>query len=153
MLSSLQLFLFGLDQTISIITIVAAAVVLLALIVVIIIGRRSSNKKRVNREVKNQTYVKDGQKFTYSDALTNADGTMRVTKTEEDRVLKAGKTYRALKNGHILPGKYKVLSASGSDETFMIRLGNFARVFKHGDEIVIAHGQEIKAVSHTVVLR
>jgi hypothetical protein len=149
----IQSFIFGLSQTISIVTIVAAAVVLATLIIVIVVGKRAGDKRRVTREAKNQTYIKDGVKYTHSDAVLNADGSVRVTKNEADVVLRMGKTYRAARNGYLLPGKYKVLSSGSGEERFYIRLGNFVREYSHGDEIIVASSEEITAVSHSVVLR
>jgi len=59
----------------------------------------------------------------------------------------------ATKGGALMPGKYTALSAHGGADTFNIRIGGFVREYKHGDELVIADGEEITAVSHTVVLR
>ena len=52
-----------------------------------------------------------------------------------------------------MPGKYTVLSSSDGADSFNIRAGGFVREYKHGDSIVIAEGDEVTAVSHTVVLR
>ena len=146
-------FIFGLSQTMSIVTLAAAALLLATIIVVVVIGKRAGDKKRLTREVKNQTYVKNGVKYTHSDTLKNSDGSIRITHTECDVILKAGKTYRAARNGFLMPGKYKVLSIAGGEETFYIRLGNFVREYRHGDGVVVAEGEEITAVSHSVVLR
>ena len=52
-----------------------------------------------------------------------------------------------------MPGQYTVLAGADGAEAFNVRVGGFVREFRHGDTIVLADGDEITAVSHTIVLR
>ena len=56
------------------------------------------------------------------------------------------------KKSPIKPGKYTVLSAYSNEETFNIRIGGFVKEYKHGQEIVLADGDEICPTSTTIIL-
>ena len=61
--------------------------------------------------------------------------------------------FKAEKDGELLPGQYTVLSGADGVDAFNVRVGGFVRELHHGDTIVLGDGEEITAVSHTVVLR
>ena len=77
----------------------------------------------------------------------------KVSHREGDYVLAVDKTVKAEKDGELLPGQYTVLSGADGVDAFNVRVGGFVREFRHGDTIVLGDGEEITAVSHTVVLR
>ena len=64
-----------------------------------------------------------------------------------------GKTYRAEKDGELLPGPYTVLASSDASHAFKVRVGGYVRNFTHGDVLVLKDGEEICAVSGAVILR
>ena len=77
----------------------------------------------------------------------------KVSHREGDYVLAVDKTVKAEKDGELLPGQYTVLSGADGVDAFNVRVGGFVRELHHGDTIVLGDGEEITAVSHTVVLR
>ena len=132
--------------------IVIIAVLVVVLIAAAVVALRKKNKGKTDSDKAGKVNVVDGVRYTASDKITSG-GEVNVTHNEGDVVLKAGKNYKAEKNGFLMPGKYTVLSASDGADSFNIRAGGFVREYKHGDSIVIAEGDEVTAVSHTVVLR
>lgn len=68
-------------------------------------------------------------------------------------MLAAGKTYRAKKDGELLPGAYTVLAANDATHSFKLRVGGFVRNFVHGDALVLNENEEVCAVSVSVILR
>lgn len=118
-----------------------------------LIARRKNKKSEAGEATAGKVKVVDGVRYSENANIEDSAGNMSVTHNEGDVILAAGKTYKAEKGGALMPGKYTVLSAHGGVDTFNIRIGGFVREYKHGDELVIADGEEITAVSHTVVLR
>lgn len=96
--------------------------------------------------------VKDGVRYTKEAATVDAAG-VNVTHREGDVFLKRDKTYRAEKDGSLLPGAYTVLVAQGNAGSVKIRVGDRVREFVHGDRIVLGDGEEIAAVSADAILR
>ena len=96
--------------------------------------------------------VKDGVRYTKEAATVDAAG-VNVTHREGDVFLKRDKTYRAEKDGSLLPGAYTVLVAQGNAGSVKIRVGDRVREFMQGDRIVLCDGEEIAAVSADAILR
>ena len=131
------------------IALIAIGVLQLALIVVLVvlIARLSSRKKPARPEnTAGEVKVVDGVRYSESSDIT------AVTHNEGDFILKKGEAVAAKKGGELMPGKYTVLSAGG-ERRFNLRFGGVVREFAHGDEIVLADGDEITAVSQNVILR
>lgn len=118
-----------------------------------LIARRKNKKPSGSEATAGKVKVVDGVRYSESAGIEDSAGNVSVTHNEGDVVLAAGKTYKAEKGGSLMPGKYTVLSAHGGADSFNIRTGGFVREYKHGDELVLADGDEITAVSHAVVLR
>ena len=78
---------------------------------------------------------------------------MNVTHLPNDFILARNEVYRAVKGGKLLPGVYTALSANGGDRNFKLRVGGLVKNFVHGDEVVLGEGEEVCAVSATVILR
>lgn len=120
-------------------------------VMAIVFAVRASSLKKYQAELEkkaasDKVVVKDGVRYT------EREDEGAVTHNEGDVVLSVGKPLTAAKNGKLLPGKYKVLSAS-EEKVFNLRVGGMVREYTHGDEIVLGDGDEITAVSHTVILR
>lgn len=96
--------------------------------------------------------IVDGVRYTKDDVVER-HGDMRISHSEGDVTLLRGEEYTVEKSGFLMPGKYTVLSADGGENVFNIRVGGFVREFSHNTPIVLAEGDEVCAVSHTVVLR
>ena len=92
-----------------------------------------------------------GVRYSTDDVIEDADG-MNVTHLPGDFLLSRGEVYRAERGGKLLPGVYTALSAEGGGE-FKIRISGLVKNFSHGDKIVIGDGDEISAVSASVILR
>ena len=96
--------------------------------------------------------IKDGVRYTKESAVADAAG-VNVTHREGDVFLKRDKTYRAEKDGALLPGAYTVLVAQGNAGSVKIRVGDRVREFMHGDRLVLGEGEAIAAVSADAILR
>lgn len=128
---------------------VACAAACFVMAVVFAVRASSLKKLRAELEKKagsDKVVVKDGVRYT------EREDEGAVTHNEGDVVLSVGKPMTAGKGKHLMPGKYKVLSAS-EEKKFNLRVGGMVREYAHGDEIVLGDGDEICAVSHTVILR
>lgn len=132
-----------------IIIIVESVVIFVMALVFIILLVKSNQKKKAG---KHAVYVKDGVRYTYSDEAEK-DGKVSVTHREGDVILEKGVTYTVGEKNGILPGKYTVLSAQETTESFNVRLGDFVREYKHDSGIVLADGEKICPVSHSIILR
>lgn len=97
--------------------------------------------------------IKNGVRYTKSDYPVSLSGELVITHNEGDILLSQGKTYTAKKGGKIAPGKYTILSCDENTKSFNIRFGSFVREYKHYTSIVISEGDQICAVSHSVILR
>ena len=133
------------------IVIIVLSVVIVALLVVIAALVFSEQKKK--RASKHATYVKDGVRYTYRDEVETSDGKVAVTHREGDIVLEKGVTYVAQKGGPLLPGKYTMLAAQETTQSFNVRLGGLVREYVHDSGIVLDEGETICPVSHTIILR
>ena len=76
-----------------------------------------------------------------------------VTHLPGDFILSKNEVYRAEKGGKLLPGVYTALSVGGNDKNFKLRVGGLVKNFVHGDSVVLGDGEEICAVSASVILR
>lgn len=120
-------------------------------VMAIVFAVRASSLKKLKEELEkkagsDKVVVKDGVRYT------EREDEGAVTHNEGDVILPVGKPLVASKGGKLLAGKYKVLSAS-EEKVFNLRIGGIVREYRHGDEIVLGDGDEICAVSHTVILR
>ena len=127
-------------------------VVCLLLLGGLVSARRTIKNTRSGNEEVEKVKIVDGVRYTQDKAVTK-DGELNVTHNVGDITLVRGKEYEVVKNGEIMPGKYQILTSDGSAEVFNIRIGGFVREFAHNTPIVLAEGDKICSVSHTVVLR
>lgn len=134
------------EQIIILIESIAIVGLLIALIVVILKTRKPKGKG-------DDVYLKEGVRYSKTSDTHNEDGSVSITHREGDILLKTDKTYKAEKDGYVIPGKYVVLSSVESVKEFNIRIGGFVRTVKHEDEIVLREGDEITPVSHPIILR
>lgn len=127
---------------------------LFALLLVIVSVKLAKIKKRAESEEKRADKVKivHGERYSVDDAVSDAEG-IQVTHLPGDFILTRNTVYRAERGGKLLPGTYTALSAGENDRNFKLRVGGLVKNFVHGDQIVIGDGEEICAVSATVILR
>lgn len=57
------------------------------------------------------------------------------------------------KDGEVKPGKYILLSTDENQDTFNVRVGIYVREYRHNQEVVLAEGDTICAVSSNIILR
>lgn len=145
--------LLGALKQYQIVIIVLCVVIGIALIVIAVMAALHVKSKRAGQNKSNDKIkVVDGVRYTEDDRDAVA-GEVNVTHNEGDFVLSRGVTYKAVKDGKLLPGKYKILSADGNVEKFNVRHGGFVREMSHGSDLVLGDGDEITSVSHTAILR
>ena len=131
---------------------VAAGVFLIALIVLTL--KLRGVKKRAESDEKRADKVKIVQGVRYSeDDVISTEAGINVTHLPGDFILSKNEVYRAEKGGKLLPGIYTALSVGGNDKNFKLRVGGLVKNFVHGDSVVLGDGEEICAVSASVILR
>lgn len=114
----------------------------------------SATKGKKNKpRVAEKTVEKDGVRYTPNENIETADGNLKVSYVREDILLQPRKMVLVGKKSAVKPGKYTVLSAYENEENFNIRIGNFVKEYHHGQEIVLADGDEICPTSSTIILR
>lgn len=131
-----------------------ALIVILASIITIvnIVKAKKKNDEKKLREV-NAVEEKDGVRYTPDSTIVDNNGDMTVSYVKNDIVLQPRKMVEVGKKSGIKPGKYTVLAAYGNENTFNIRIGLYVKEYKHGQEIVLAEGDEICPTSTTIILR
>ena len=129
---------------------VTTGVFLIATVVLGVLYARERAAGGQNRADK--VKIKNGVRYSADERITD-DAGARVSLAEGDFLLQKGKTYRAEKGGALLPGTYTALAASDAAHTFKLRAGGYVRDYNHGDTVVIADGEDVCAVSCTVILR
>ncbi|MBQ8451883.1 MAG: hypothetical protein IJ538_03825 [Clostridia bacterium] len=113
-------------------------------------NRRRAEEK--TREV-NDVVEKGGVRYTPDATIVDKEGNDTLSYIKGDIIIKPRKTMKVGKNADIKPGKWTVLAANDTSLTFNIRLGNYVKEYKHGQEIVLAEGDEICPTSTTIILR
>ena len=104
------------------------------------------------REVDN-VEIKKGTRYTIDQTVIDENGETNVTYSKEDIILNQNKTEIVGIKSKVKPGKYVVLSTKDEEEAFNLRIGDYVKEYKHNEKIVLAEGQEITALSSTVILR
>ncbi len=139
------------------------SIVVICVIAVIFVGtfttslvkylkNRKKHMEEADREVEDVD-VKHGVRYTDDQTVVTELGDMHISFGEGDKVLKQNVTYTATKKTGLLPGKYTILSTSGNEESFNVRIGTYVKEYKHGESIVLAEGEEITPVSTGIILR
>lgn len=114
--------------------------------------RKITQREKAEQTLADEVKIVDGVRYSQEKAIADSDG-MNVTHLQNDFILVKNKVYRAEKGGKLLPGAYTALSAGGNDENFKLRVGGLVKNFVHGNKIVLGEGEEICAVSASVILR
>lgn len=139
------------DKIISwvIIALIAAAVVYIFVKGIIDGKKRAEEKTREVGDVK----IKKGVRYTPEATIVDKAGNEMVTYLQGDIIIKPRKSMKVGKGGQIKPGKWTVLASNETHTTFNIRIGNYVQEYKHGQEIILAEGDEICPTSTTIILR
>lgn len=142
-------------NTLQIVLIAVAAALFLAIVIYEIV--RFYKQKAIREEEKSREVepvnIKHGVRYTEDQTVVTKQGNMNITFDKNDFILKQNVTYVADHKGELKPGKYVVLSPSGGEEAFNIRIGKFVKEYKHNQKIIITEGTEVTSVSGNVILR
>lgn len=119
------------------------------------------NKKRKKQEeaihaekVEKNLDIVDDVRYTMETNPVEAEtGETNITHLQGDIILSQNTPVTVEQNGRIKPGKYILISTDPNVSAFNIRVGIYVREYKHNQEIVVADGDTICAVSCSVILR
>lgn len=78
---------------------------------------------------------------------------VNATFLQKDFVLQQNTPYEVSVNSELKPGKYIVLSTDENQSSFYLRVGIYVRQYNHNQEIILAEGDTVCAVSGSVILR
>ena len=129
---------------------------LLALTVAVTIKRMvKKHKAKKESELKQAEGVveKGGVRYTPDSEIVDDNGDVNISFVKQDIVLQPRKAVMVDKKGQVKPGKYTVLSAYENETAFNIRIGLYVKEYQHGQEVVLAEGDEICPTSTTIILR
>lgn len=134
--------------------IVLIGIILLQAVLFMFVNSKYSKllKALKNREVDN-VQLKNGVRYTIDQTVLDEQGNANISLSQKDVVLQMNKTEIVGVKNLVKPGKYTLLSTSGKDETFNIRVGSYVKEYHHNQSIVLAETQEITAVNSPVILR
>lgn len=133
--------------------------VIILVIAIAIVGSIVSTIKRNKIRAEEKTrevddvIIKHGVRYTPEATIVNKDGTENVTYVKNDIIIKPRKVLKVGKNEDIKPGKWTILASNDSITVFNVRVGNYVQEYKHGQEIILAEGDEICPTSTTIILR
>ena len=138
---------------ITILAVVGAFFVLMFVVGAIRLAKkRQIDAEIASREVDDVT-MKRGVRYTDDMTIVTQDGDTNISFGKGDCVLKQNQTYIADKKGYVHPGKYTILATKDDEEKFNVRIGIYVKEYHHGQEVVLAEGEEITPVSTDIILR
>ena len=120
-------------------------VIALAVALIVFLVKKNKTKKTDNNAV--------GSEDGAGPDETERDGKVAFLHRPSDIILEKGVTYVVGEKNGVLPGTYTVLAPQETSRAFDIRIGDVVREYKHNSGIVLAEGEKICAVSHSVILR
>ena len=132
-----------------------AGVLLVVTVAVTIKKMVKKHKEKKESELKQAEGVveKGGVRYTPDSEIVDNNGDVNISYVKKDVILQPRKAVTVDKKGVLKPGKYTVLSAYENEEAFNIRIGLYVKEYKHGQEIILAEGDEICPTSTTIILR
>ena len=133
--------------------ILAVIVILTAVLTIVKMVKKRKGKKESQSRQAEAVVEKDGVRYTPDAEIVGDNGELNVSYVKQDIILQPRKMVVVDKKGLVKPGKYTVLSAYENEDTFNIRIGLYVKEYKHGQEIVLAEGEEICPTSSTIILR
>ncbi len=81
------------------------------------------------------------------------DTMVNATYQQKDIILNQNTPVTVSKDGEVKPGKYILLSTDENQDSFNVRIGIYVKEYKHNQEVVLAEGDTICAVSSNIILR
>jgi len=133
---------------------VGALILLICSIVSIrkMVLKRKAKKESEAKQVED-VVVKGNVRYTPDAEIVDGEGNTNISYVKQDIILQPRKMVTVDRKGVLKPGKYTVLSAYENEDTFNIRIGLYVKEYKHGQEIVLAEGEEVCPTSSTIILR
>ncbi|MBQ8468489.1 MAG: hypothetical protein IJ542_01900 [Clostridia bacterium] len=132
-------------------------VALIVILCIVLVSVKSAKRKKIREEQKTRevdgVVEKHGVRYSEDATIVDKEGNPTVSLVQNDIVLQPRKMVTVSTHGPLKPGKWTVLSAYGNEETFNIRIGLYVKEYKHGQEIILAEGDEICPTSTTIILR
>lgn len=131
------------------------AVIVIAMLVAAITIYKNNNARRLeekSREV-DGVVVKKGVRYTPKATIVDKEGNDTVSYIRHDVIIKPRKSVKVGKHSEVKPGKWTILASDEGATAFNVRIGNYVKEYKHGQEIVLAEGDEICPTSTTIILR
>ena len=131
------------------------AVIVIAMLIAAIKIFKENNARRLeekSREV-DGVVIKRGVRYTPKATIVDQKGNDSVSYIKNDIIIKPRKSVKVDKHSDLKPGKWTILASDERATAFNVRIGNYVREYKHGQEIVLAEGDEICPTSTTIILR
>lgn len=132
-------------------------VALVVTLCIVLVSIKSAKAKKAREEIQSREVegvkIKHGVRFSKDATIVTDQGEPNISYIQNDIILQPRKMVTVSSKGALKPGKWTVLSAYGNEETFNIRIGLYVKEYKHGQEIVLAEGDEICPTSTTIILR
>ena len=139
------------DLAIVIILAVVAFVLLIAVIVLSV--KYHQQQKAIRARKASEVNEEKGVRYSVNETIVAENGEQEVSFLKQDIILKPRQLQLVTKEGPILPGKYTVLSSNEHQTEINIRIDLQVKTLHHGDEIVLAEGQQVGATTTTIILR
>ncbi len=134
-----------------------AFVALVIILCIVIVSIKNAKAKKARKAMEEREVegvkIKHGVRFSKDATIVTDQGDPNISYVQNDIILQPRKMVTVSSKGALKPGKWTVLSAYGNEDTFNIRIGLYVKEYKHGQEIVLAEGDEICPTSTTIILR
>ena len=133
--------------------------IIIGVIVLTILGSVIGTIKKAKIRAEEKTrevddvVVKHGVRYTPEATIVDKEGVENVTFIKGDIIIKPRKVMKVGKHEDVKPGKWTILASNDSVTVFNVRVGNYVQEYKHGQEIILAEGDEICPTSTTIILR
>ena len=140
------------------ITLGVAAVAYIGLFTVKVLVKKK-RAKVLKQKQKDNLDIVDDVRYTMEDnpvaSETNmaTDTMVNATYQQKDIILNQNTPVTVSKDGEVKPGKYILLSTDENQDSFNVRIGIYVKEYKHKQEVVLAEGDTICAVSSNIILR
>lgn len=131
------------------------AVMVIIILVAAVKVYKDQNARRLeekSREV-DGVVIKRGVRYTPKATIVDQEGNDSLSYIKHDVIIKPRKSVKVSKSSELKPGKWTVLASDEAATTFNIRIGNYVKEYKHGQEVILAEGDEVCPTSTTIILR
>ena len=126
---------------------------LLVIVFCFINSKYSKLLKSLNQREVDDIQVKHKTRYTVDQTVVDEQGNMNISYSSKDILIAQKKTESVGIKNKVKPGKYNILSTTGEEDSFNIRLNGYVKEYKHNQKIVLAEGDEITPVNNSIILR